>query len=416
MASPIGTATVKASSGLNVRKGAGTGYAKLGSLSNGTKVNYYGDQDGWLQIQYNSKTGYISKQYTSVTSGATNSGGSSSGGSSSSGKVQVTASSLNVRKEPNTNCKILGSLSNGKVVEYSGESNGWLKISYNGATAWISKKYTKAVSNSGGNSSEKNTSGNESSGGSNSAKTTSMYVTASSLNVRDGAGTGNKKLGTLENGAEVAVYSTSGNWAKIKYGSGYGWVCTDYLSSTKPSSGGGKEANGGTGKGLNPHTKNYKQYSDPWGPKMYSNHNDKSQTYKSSACGPTACASVIYSLADKSVTPYTLGQWALSFGKKYRTDNDGTAHQFVPDVCAKYGLACNKMSVADGVKKLQAGKYAVAVMGAGYWTTGGHYITPYASDGSTIYVDDPGHSKRPNGFKQSVSAFKKECKGFWVIG
>ena len=241
-----------------------------------------------------------------------------------------------------------------------------------------------------------------------------MYVTASSLNVRSGAGTGNSKIGSLSRGSAVTVYSTSSGWCKIAYGSGYGWVSADYLSSEK--SGGGQSVNAGDGKGLNPHTKNYKQYAQPWGPKMYSSHNDASQTYSNSACGPTACASVIASLANSSVTPYTLGQWALGFGTKYRTYNSGTAHCFVPDVCAKYGLACSQTSVPDGVKKLQPGKYAVAVMGAGYWTTSGHYITPYASDGSTIYVDDPGHSSRPNGFKQSVSQFKRECHGFWVIG
>ena len=59
-----GKAKVKASAGLNVRKGAGTNYAKLGALTNGTTVTYYGEKDGWLQIKYNNQTAYISKQYT----------------------------------------------------------------------------------------------------------------------------------------------------------------------------------------------------------------------------------------------------------------------------------------------------------------------------------------------------------------
>ena len=54
-------------------------------------------------------------------------------------------------------------------------------------------------------------------------------------------------------------------------------------------------------------------------------------------------------------------------------------------------------------------------MRSGYWTTGGHYITPYADADGIVYVDDPGHSSRPNGFKQAKSQFKNECNGFWVF-
>ena len=228
-----GTATVTASAGLNVRKGPGTENAKLGALTKGTKVQYYSETNGWLQIKYAGQTGYISKQYTSVTQSSTG-GSSSSSSSSASGKVQVTASALNVRAGAGTGYKILGTLSNGKVVSYSSESNGWLRISYNGQTGWISKKYTKAASGSSNSGS--------SGSGSSTTKTETRYVTASSLNVRSGAGTSYSVVGSLSRGASVSVYSTSGNWSQIAYNSGKAWVCNDYLSKTKPStttSGGG---------------------------------------------------------------------------------------------------------------------------------------------------------------------------------
>ena len=80
-----GTATVTASS-LNVRKGAGTSYAKIGSLKKGKTVNYSAEKSGWLQINYNSQTGYISKAYTNTTSGSTG-GTNTSAGSTSSVKL-----------------------------------------------------------------------------------------------------------------------------------------------------------------------------------------------------------------------------------------------------------------------------------------------------------------------------------------
>ena len=61
------TGTVKISSNtLNVRKGPGTGYARIGSLSNGAAVTILGEESGWYKISYNGGTGYVSKEYIQV--------------------------------------------------------------------------------------------------------------------------------------------------------------------------------------------------------------------------------------------------------------------------------------------------------------------------------------------------------------
>ncbi|GEM_PF-1352698 len=74
-----GKATVDANGGLNVRQKASKDSKKLGTLSNGTTVDYYSDNSGWLQIKYSGKTGYIMKSYTHTTGGATGAQGSSKG-------------------------------------------------------------------------------------------------------------------------------------------------------------------------------------------------------------------------------------------------------------------------------------------------------------------------------------------------
>ena len=56
-------------------------------------------------------------------------------------KYVVTASSLNIRKKPNTSSEILGTFSSGDTVEVYSITNGWAKISYNGETAYVSSKY-----------------------------------------------------------------------------------------------------------------------------------------------------------------------------------------------------------------------------------------------------------------------------------
>lgn len=67
--------TVKVSGSLNVRSGAGTSYAKIGSLSNGKTVLVLSTSNGWSRILYNgTKTGYVSSPYLSGSSSGTTSG------------------------------------------------------------------------------------------------------------------------------------------------------------------------------------------------------------------------------------------------------------------------------------------------------------------------------------------------------
>ena len=55
-------------------------------------------------------------------------------------------------------------------------------------------------------------------------------VTASSLNVRSGAGTGYRIIGSLKRNAQIEILSRSGSWYKIRYGNLTGYVHGDYLS------------------------------------------------------------------------------------------------------------------------------------------------------------------------------------------
>ena len=337
-----GKAKVKANGGLNVRKGAGTNYARIGALSNGATVTYYGETNGWLQIKYNNQTGYISKTYTTITTAAT------SGGTT---QAQTPAATTSVSIDVN------------KAVSYN-------------RGAGYSKSLWKKI----------------------------QGIVGTTVDGDPGPKTANA----------IAVWQKN-NGCYVDGQCGPKTLAAMGLKSDSGSGSGSGTSAGATGTGkINGHTVNYKQYSNPWGPKMYSNHNDPKQTYKSSACGPTAVANVVATKADSSVTPYTLGTWSVSKG--YRTYDNGTAHSFVPAACNKYGLSCTKTSVEEGCKALANGKYAVAAMSSGYWTTGGHFITPYGYADGTIYVDDPGHSSRPNGFKQPKNDFKKECSAFWVIG
>ena len=54
-------------------------------------------------------------------------------------------------------------------------------------------------------------------------------VISSTLNVREGPGSEYDRIGGLVKDQKVEVVETQGEWSKIKYGTGYGWVMSKYL-------------------------------------------------------------------------------------------------------------------------------------------------------------------------------------------
>ncbi len=61
---PIANAVITVSS-VNVRKGPGMNYARIGGLVEGKAIQIYAVEDGWLKIAYGSDYGYVDAQFTS---------------------------------------------------------------------------------------------------------------------------------------------------------------------------------------------------------------------------------------------------------------------------------------------------------------------------------------------------------------
>ncbi|WP_307993613.1 SH3 domain-containing protein [uncultured Intestinibacter sp.] len=137
---------------LNVRSGAGTNYSKIGSLTQGTKVNIISESNGWSKINYNGKIGYISSQYVSEVSSnpapETNKPSNPTPDNNTSGNTikEVNTNVLNVRSGAGTNYSKIGSLTQGTRVSVISESNGWSKINYNGKVGYVSSQYLSKVS------------------------------------------------------------------------------------------------------------------------------------------------------------------------------------------------------------------------------------------------------------------------------
>lgn len=92
-------------------------------------------------------------------------------------------------------------------------------------------------------------------------------------------------------------------------------------------------------------------------------------------CGPTALAMAVSSMTDVQVDPAEMAEWCA--GEGYRAPKSGSYLTIVNGVAEHYGLTCASLpldqpqALLDG---LAGGGVAVALMGPGHFTEGGHFI------------------------------------------
>ena len=215
---------------VHFRTGAGTNYSSMGVLDEGTKVTYLSSSGNWTKVQYNSKTGYICSDYLEKEQST-----------STTSTMYVTPDvGLNVRKGPGTSYSKVTTLSKGTAVTVHSTSDGWSKITANGVEGYVSSQYLSSKKPSSSNGS--------------TSTTKTMYVTPDvGLNVRKGPGTSYSKITKLSKGTAVTVHSTSNGWSKITANGVEGYVSSEYLSSTKPSTGSSDSSNssGSTSSSVN---------------------------------------------------------------------------------------------------------------------------------------------------------------------
>lgn len=139
----------------------------------------------------------------------------------------------------------------------------------------------------------------------------------------------------------------------------------------------------------------YSQADSRWANVMYSSIGDRSQTMKSSACGPTSAA-IIVSSSKGTILPTTMASLFVENG--YRTSNNGTAWSAFPFVAdyfdfneyyttSSFDKAMSYLAQKDANGNSKY--YIIASCGSGLFTNGGHYITLVSLDGNTIQVYDP---------------------------
>ncbi|GEM_PF-6499613 len=116
---------------VNVRTGAGSGFAVMGTVRSGQMYVADRAENGFRRICYDNRLGWVADaSLTRRTSGI--------------GR-RITASVLNVRTGPSTSNSITGTCTSGQAFIANTLQNGWLRIYYRGGEFWISAEFTTTV-------------------------------------------------------------------------------------------------------------------------------------------------------------------------------------------------------------------------------------------------------------------------------
>ena len=204
---------------------------KIEVMPNGASLKVLGTSanGSWIKVQYNGITGWCYKEYTTMnnsnsSSNSTSSSSSSSTNNSGSSTSQTTTTSigtvvnvpsgyyLHLRTQPNTQSKIIKSLTEGSHVIILGQSNGWYKVDINGTIGYVSGAYltqttgitTGVVANLGG---------------------------APYLHMRAGGDPYTAIIKDLPAGTRVNILSNNGGWYNIEYDGLIGYVYSAYINT-----------------------------------------------------------------------------------------------------------------------------------------------------------------------------------------
>lgn len=134
---------------LNVRQGAGTGFALVTTIPNGTTVTATKQSGSWVYVTYNGKSGYVSTGFLKQTTTAPSAPIAPNLGDAGAGNKDVdyvvNTPSLNVRASATTSSSIIGSVTAGQTLRVVQTSNGWHQIYIGNTTGFVSASFVKQV-------------------------------------------------------------------------------------------------------------------------------------------------------------------------------------------------------------------------------------------------------------------------------
>lgn len=132
----LGVASVDGN--LNVRAAAGTEAEVVGKMPNNAGCEILGVEGEWTKIQSGKVSGYVKSEY--LLSGAA---AVARGEQVKQTIAKVTTTTLYVREQPNTECKIITDMPMGEELEVVEVLDGWVKINVDSDEGYVSSDYVE---------------------------------------------------------------------------------------------------------------------------------------------------------------------------------------------------------------------------------------------------------------------------------
>lgn len=139
---------------------------------------------------------------------------------SGSGEGRVNVDALRLRAEPSAESATITYLSNGDLLQITGEAGEWYQVIFEGYSGYVYASYitSHSVQSTIIEASQESLAGKI------------AVVIANDVNFRSGPSTDDEVLSTLSEGTEVTVASISGEWCEVDNGGQAGYVNAAYLS------------------------------------------------------------------------------------------------------------------------------------------------------------------------------------------
>ncbi len=123
---------------LNIRKTPSTDGSIVGKLRKNDAAEVLGEENGFTKIKSGEVEGYVKSEYLYTGEEALN-----AAKDAVQTVARITASAVNVRKEPSATSEKIGTAAKDSELIYVGEENGFARIDYNGGDAYVSKDYVE---------------------------------------------------------------------------------------------------------------------------------------------------------------------------------------------------------------------------------------------------------------------------------
>lgn len=218
---------------VNIRSGPGTKYHVVTRVKSGTQVEAEEANDGWCEVTYQGKKGYVKADFvTSKAPAATAKPDEPAGNSTVVGTLAYVTSpngkSVNLRSGPGKTYDEVGEAQVGKDVTVLKKGSTWSRIRVDGRECYIMTRFLSTTKPSITPAPTENA----------PQKAETAYVFSSNgapVRVRKGAGTSYSVVGEVAYGTKVQVDGVKGKWSHISYETGSGYIMTSFLTNEKPA-------------------------------------------------------------------------------------------------------------------------------------------------------------------------------------